>query len=146
MPAPSPPMDMAPGLPAAGLRAVPFEGVRPGETTVPEMLRIWGPPLEQQSEGELTRRIYAREPFQRLVATTENDRVVALGIYFRESHAPARVLESMDLDGFSPVLMRDDSGAIVGQHIPERGATLRFAPREAGARPLVATDVQQTVD
>lgn len=141
--APRPKAPAGDGLPrhAVGLAAAQFDGVRPGETSVQELLANWGRPEKEQTDGEFSRRTYAREPFSKIAVTSDGSLVLAVAIHLREMLEPAKVANSMDLAGQAPVPMRDESGRVIGQHFPERGVTLRFALRDAGAAtPRVESD------
>lgn len=114
--------------PKPTVEAVSFDGVQPGVSTIDEVAGIWGNPLGITEEDGVVHHTYAKEPFEQIQVTFASGKVRTIAIDLHERFPPQVVAEQLELSGFEPVLLPDESGRWVGQAYPERGVVFRLAP------------------
>jgi tetratricopeptide (TPR) repeat protein len=119
----------------APLEAASFNGVTPGQTTIEEVEKVWGPPKEMFKQNELMTQLYSIEPFDRIEVSYENEKVVSLIVRFQKPFPAKRIAEQLDMAAVKPVLVSNDMGEILGQSYPERGVLFAFEPNAEKSKP-----------
>lgn len=119
----------------AQLEAASFNGVTPGQTTLEEVEKAWGPPKELFTQNEVKTQLYSIEPFDRIEVGYENDKVISVIVRFQKPFLSDKIAKQLDMASIKPVLISNDMGEILGQSYPERGVLFAFEPSEEKSKP-----------
>ncbi len=119
----------------APLEAASFNGVTPGQSTLEEVEKAWGPPKEMFKQNELMTQLYSIDPFDRIEVGYENDKVVSIIVRFQKPFSASKIAQQLDMSAVKPVLISNDLGEILGQSYPERGVLFAFEPSEDKSEP-----------
>jgi len=110
------------------VRASSFQGVTPGETTTAELLRALGEPKSRQGQNGEEVFTYQVGPFPKVEVIISDDTIASIFIFLEKLAPPKEVAKELKLDTFEAVLIRSESGAVMGQIYPERGVMFSFDP------------------
>jgi len=110
------------------VRASNFQGVTPGETTTAQLIEILGEPQNRQDQGDEEVFTYQVGPFPRVEVIVTNDAIASIIIFLDKLASPQDVAKELKLDTFEAVLIRSESGTVMGQIYPERGVMFSFDP------------------
>jgi len=122
-----------------------FNGVRPGVTTIDEVRKNWGQPLESFEDRGVVHHLYALEPFKEIDISYSGRTVAAVVIFMEQSFSAPQLAEQLGLDNLQAVIIPDGKGNWLGQAYPERGVMFGFDPAQAKEK-LVAQIVLEPVD
>lgn len=110
-------------------RPAQFRGVRPGSTTIDELLNAWGEP-ERTAAADTGRRgdevlTFDAPPFRGVDVLVQRDKVRAIRVSLSERSTLDELTDRLGLAGVDPVEVTDpDDGALLGVAFPEKGLTL----------------------
>jgi tetratricopeptide (TPR) repeat protein len=119
----------------APLEAASFNGVTPGQSTLEDVEKAWGPPKEMFKQNEIMTQLFSIEPFDRIEVGYENDKVISLIVRFQKPFAANKIAKQLGMADVRPVLISNDMGEIIGQSFPERGVLFAFEPNEEKSKP-----------
>ena len=108
-----------------------FEGVSPGTTTMTQLTRLWGDPVLETVVGDQIVRLYSLEPLNHIEVTMRGGivRSIVIQLYSPYPEEDVRAVLHAELLRSKPVLIPDETGAIIGQVFPENGVMFLFAPQ-----------------
>ncbi len=110
------------------VRASSFQGVTPGETTTAELIKSLGEPMSRQGQSGDEVFTYQVGPFPKVEVIVTDDTIASIFIFLEDLAPPEEVAKELKLDTFEAVLIRNESGTVMGQIYPERGVMFSFAP------------------
>jgi tetratricopeptide (TPR) repeat protein len=110
----------------ASLEAASFNGVTPGQTTIDDVEKAWGPPKEMFKQNEVMTQLYSIPPFDRIEVGYEKDKVASIIVRFQKPFPAKKIAQQLDMIAVKPVLVLNDLGEILGQSYPERGVLFAF--------------------
>jgi len=118
------------------IETVVIEGVSPGTTTIEQLTRLWGDPVLETVVGDQVVRLYSMEPLNHIEVTLRGGIVRSIVIQLDSPYPEEEVRTVLHSELFrsKPVLIPDETGAIIGQIFPENGVMFLFAPQTAGQR------------
>jgi tetratricopeptide (TPR) repeat protein len=111
------------------MEAAMLNGVRPGLTTVDELHRAWGQPVQVDRAAGATRETYEIKPLGKTRATIVDGLVDSLAIQLETPLEIAQAAKHLQIDDFEPVEVLNDEGKLVGQAYPERGVMFGFTQK-----------------
>ncbi len=109
-------------------------GIQPGSSLAEEANAEWGEPTKVVQQGGAEQRLYAVEPFDQVVVTVEDGVIASIVVNLNQPFSPDDVAQQLALDEFRPVVVRDETGKLLGQAYPERGVLFGFAPEATDAQ------------
>jgi tetratricopeptide (TPR) repeat protein len=119
-----------------------FNGVIPGTSTVEDVQKVWGAPLEMSQQGETVFHLYRVAPFERVEVAFEQDKVNSIVIRLDQAFPADLVAKQLKLSAIRPVLISDEMGEILGQAFPERGVLFAFQPSDTpGKATMMVTQI-----
>lgn len=109
-----------------------FLGVKPGTSTLDEVLNQLGAPQKTSRSGRRTVHLYSMEEVEHIEITFENDIVFSIEVIFAEAYPVDQVREILaaELQKTRPVSFADERGDVIGLMFPEKGLTLVYTPSE----------------
>ena len=113
------------------IRASSFQGVTPGETTTADLIEMLGEPKSRQEQDGEEVFTYQVGPFPNVEVIVNDDTIASIIIFLDKLAPPQEVAKELKLEGFEAVLIRSDSGTVMGQIYPERGVMFSFDPDAA---------------
>ncbi|MEK6237139.1 MAG: hypothetical protein N2C14_20715, partial [Planctomycetales bacterium] len=113
---------------AATHEAAKLKGVQPGTTTVKQLDSLWGPYKKTENVQGIERRLYQMEDFQEVEVILEQQTVKLVMITLRIPFPAAALAKDLKLDTVEPVVVRGQTGQILGQAYPERGVMFTADP------------------
>jgi tetratricopeptide (TPR) repeat protein len=114
------------------VRASSFQGVTPGETTTTELIETLGEPQSRQEQAGEEVFTYRVGPFPRVEVMVSEGVISSIIIYLEKLAPPEDVAKELKLDTYEAVLIRSESGTVMGQIYPERGVMFSFDPDAEG--------------
>ena len=112
------------------VRALEFESLVPGETTIQKALTRWGEPNNKMENKSTSVYQYFR-PIKNVASEVqvifEDEKLTTILIQFEEPETIENLEAQYNLAGITPVVVRKKDGTAVGQAYPERGASLVYA-------------------
>jgi len=113
-----------------------IEGVSPGTTTMEQLAQLWGDPGLETIVGDQVVRLYSFEPLNHIEVTLRGGIVRSIVIQLDSPYPEeeVRAVLHLELLRSKPVLIPDETGAIIGQIFPENGVMFLFAPQVPGQR------------
>ena len=114
--------------PTAAIDAAAFGGVQPGETSAEELAQKWGLGKIVTSAGGERVLQFAVEKFQHVEVTLTDGKVRTIIVHLDQPAAIAPLAKQLQLDDVRPVIVRDDTGELLGQAYPERGVLFALMP------------------
>jgi|GEM_PF-545860 len=121
------------------IEAASFNGITPGASTLADVEKAWGAPVETREHNGLVVQQYRVAPFERVevVYPKGADKVASIVIRLEKSFPAEGVARQLELHQLRPVLVSNELGEILGQAYPERGVLFSFEPAENGAKPTM---------
>jgi tetratricopeptide (TPR) repeat protein len=108
-----------------------FNGIRPGESTMDDVHRIWGKPSQSFEDQGIVHQIFSVEPFKEIDVSYHGKTVAAIVIFMEQVFAAPALAEQLGLDNLQAVIIPDNQGNWLGQSYPERGVMFGFDPEHA---------------
>lgn len=133
------PLQPIPDLGESGvldIQAAAFKGVVPGRSSLADVQKSWGTPLEIRKQDEVLLHLYRVEPFERVEVALVDGKVATIIIRLDRPFPADLVAQQLELAQVQPVLVSNELGEILGQSFPERGVLFAF---EASDMPGKAT-------
>lgn len=112
----------------SGVRASSFQGVTPGETDAAQLIERLGDPESRQAQGAEEVFTYQVGPFPKVEVIVDDDTITSIVIFLDKLASPRDVAKELKLNSFEAVLIRSESGSVLGQIYPERGVMFSFDP------------------
>ncbi len=111
------------------LRSLKFRGVTVGESSLEDMLSLWGKPegIVKSANSRILK--YRPAPFRQVDATVIDEQVVSLLIHLNDELDPAHCSRELRLTHLEPVPVPDSYGRVMGLAFPERGVLYSFDTR-----------------
>jgi tetratricopeptide (TPR) repeat protein len=128
---PRSPTVVSPAESVLNLEPASFKGIIPGKSTLAEVQTQWGPPKEVASRGQDLVYLYSVDPFDHVEVVGRGELVEAVVVRLSRPFPAQAVAEHLQLSVFSPVLVANERGEVLGQAFPERGVILAFVPASA---------------
>ncbi len=121
---------LAPGIDLEELDIEPasFNGIKPGLSDSAAVDEAWGEPAEVARRAGVEQRVYALEPFERVVISLRDGIVESIVVNLQQRFAPEEMAKQLGLSEFHPTSIRDAQGTPLGLVYPERGVLFGFAP------------------
>ncbi len=113
-----------------GLRSLRFRGIVVGESTLQELLDLWGSPFRIVKSPSSRIIKYRAHPFRQVDVTVIDDTVVSLLIHLNDLLDPAHCAKELHISNLTPVPVPDEEGEIMGMAFPERGVLFSYDPRD----------------
>jgi tetratricopeptide (TPR) repeat protein len=112
--------------------------MRPGVSTMAELLTSWGEPQRVDRFPQHIEHRYHLEPFAQVIVAFQKETVFSIVVQLKSPLAAETVRSQLGLDDLDPALVYDSSGKLLGQVFPERGVLFSFEP---GAKELNVTQI-----
>lgn len=112
------------------VQAAAFKGVVPGRSSLADIQKSWGMPLEISKQNGALLHLYRVEPFERVEVALVDDRVSTIIIRLDRPFPADLVAQQLELAKVQPVLVSNELGEILGQSFPERGVLFAFEPSD----------------
>lgn len=121
------------------IEAASFNGITPGASTLAEVEKAWGQPVQTREHNGLVVQQYRVAPFERVevVYPKGADKVASIVIRLEKSFPAEAVARQLELHQLRPVLVSNELGEILGQAYPERGVLFSFEPAESPGKPTM---------
>ncbi|HEV7224924.1 MAG TPA: tetratricopeptide repeat protein [Pirellulales bacterium] len=112
-----------PSIDAASVDAAPveFDGIQPGVSTLEEVQRVWGEPVERKQQQGLAISLYSRGPFEQVEVAFSQDKVQSIALRLQERFTAREVAEQLELSRLKPAFLSDEDGVCRRAAYPERG-------------------------
>ncbi len=118
----------------AGFVAASFNGVRPGDSTLQDVQRAWGEPLETLPGEFGESLVFEITPFQSVTAEVAEGKVTSIVVRLQKPLPASTIAQELKLDEFTPVVIKNENQEELGISYPERGVFFVFSPDEADPR------------
>jgi len=108
-----------------------IEGIAPGSSTVEQLTKMWGEPIEESINGDQVAQRYSMPPLHHIIVTLRGGIVRSIVIHLETPYREEDVRASLheELLRSKPVLIPDETGGIIGEIFPEKGVMFIFAPQ-----------------
>ncbi len=114
-----------------------FNGIRPGQSTMAEVVKKWGPAQEvSKSQGFQIHR-YVVKPFDRVDVSFSADKVASIVVRLDKAFPAKAVAKQLRLTNIRPVLVSNELGDILGEAYPERGVLFAFQQNQQQGKPTM---------
>jgi tetratricopeptide (TPR) repeat protein len=117
------------------LEAASFKGVLPGQTTLTEVEKLWGPPKEIFKQNDMMTQLYSIAPFDRVEVSYQKEMVSSIVIRFDNPIPVDKIAKQLEMSAIRPVLVSNELAEILGQVYPERGVLFAFEPSDEKSKP-----------
>lgn len=121
------------------IEAASFNGITPGTSTLADVEKAWGRPVQTREHNGLVVQQYRVAPFERVevVFPKGADKVASIVIRLEKPFPAEGVARQLELHQLRPVLVSNELGEILGQAYPERGVLFSFEPSESPGKPTM---------
>jgi tetratricopeptide (TPR) repeat protein len=120
-----------------------FHGMRAGRSTVVDLEKGWGTPLNVTRKKEVVQRTYRLDEMGRVEVRCLRDIVQAISLHYDESPRWTDLAPALSMDNAETVEVKDEFGQLVGIAMPETGMLAVFKP---GSSSRVADLVYEQID
>ncbi len=109
------------------VRPASFQEITPGESSLDDVLRLLGEPVERVSQSGKTTLLYRTGTlFSKVEIVVEDELVNSIVMHLAEPAPVSKVATDLDLKQFHASVVPDDAGQSLGLVYPERGILLSF--------------------
>ena len=110
------------------IRAMRFNHVLVGKTSLSEVLRRWGQPFKVVRGKHRDIIKYRTKTFRQVDLTVADKTIAEILIHLREPLDPAHTASELSIGDIRPVPVPDEFGRVMGLAYPERGVMFSFRP------------------
>lgn len=121
-----------------------FQSILVGESTLEDLTKAWGAPLEATRQKELLRHTYRLDAIGRIEVQIYRDVVQSITAHYDQHPRWAQLAGELGMDKLEPVDIEDEFGERLGMALPENGVMIGL---ESGSRERrVAQVIYEPVD
>ena len=125
------------------IRTASFQGIKPGVSSIKDVVSLWGEPLEKDHDGDQEVHLYSTDAMRHIEVTFRKGIVRAIAILLDEPFPEDQVREVLrdELQKGKAVLIPSEDGSMIGEVFPEKGVLFLFAPEDAQRTGLWVTQI-----
>ena len=113
-----------------GLRPLKFRGITVGQSSLQDLLDLWGQPFKIVKSPSSRIIKYRANPFRQVDVTVIKDTVVSVLIHLNDVLDPSHCAAELRIANIDPTAIPHPRGNVMGMAFPERGVLFAFDSRD----------------
>ena len=123
-------IEQAEEIDSSGLSPLKFRGITVGESSLQDLLDLWGQPFKIVKSPSSRIIKYRANPFRQVDVTVVKDTVVSVLIHLNDVLDPSHCASELRIANVDPCAIPDPRGNVMGMAFPERGVLFAFDSRD----------------
>ena len=113
-----------------GLSPLKFRGITVGQSSLQDLLDLWGQPFKIVKSPSSRIIKYRANPFRQVDVTVVKNTVVSVLIHLNDVLDPSHCASELRISNVEPCAIPDSRGNVMGMAFPERGVLFAFDARD----------------